>query len=184
MKELESNAGIKFLKLERPGELEKFHIHTSALGDKAYQFDFFKGLGMVDYEETFKIWLREFPKPIFIIAVKEASIVGWVYIEEWGDIAKDGDSIYILRAIETAKGMREGKLGFRLVVLGLRQIVGYLLTKPMNAKAEKFFKDIGFMEREEFKRCPIELRMHPGYIIFPPFKKRSLLERSTEYFGH
>jgi hypothetical protein len=154
------------------------------LGDSRSEgkFGFFKGLGMVDYPRAFKTWLREFPRPIFIVATKNKTIVAWVYITNWKSPSKDGDSIYVLRAIETLGQFRSRKLGFRLLILGLSQTPGYMITKPLNEKAEGFFKKAGFMAEGDFKRCPIDLSGYHGYLILPPFKKFLILKNSDRYF--
>jgi hypothetical protein len=105
VKNLATSGIYKFHKLENVDDIDKFELGLSE-SQPADNFEFFKGLGMVDYLKSIKTWLREFPKPIFIIAVKENSIVAWVYITGWKEPSKDGDSIYVLRAIETLSRLR------------------------------------------------------------------------------
>lgn len=181
MKKLAKSGVYTFIKLESVDDVDKFEVGLDEDQSEG-EFGFFKGLGMVNYSKTFKSWLREFPRPIFIVTVKNNSIVAWVYITDWNEPSKDGDSIYVLRAIETIGRFRGRKLGFRLLVLGLNQTAGYMVTKPLNDKAEKFFKNSGFMAEKEFKRCPIDLSRHHGYLILPPFKKQQMLRDSHRYF--
>ncbi|UCG71044.1 MAG: GNAT family N-acetyltransferase [Thermoplasmata archaeon] len=181
MKELAKSGVYTFIKLESVEDVDKFQIEIAG-EESDDKFGFFKGLGMVEYSKTFKTWLREFPRPIFIVAMKENALVAWVYITNWNEPSKEGDSIYVLRAIETLKRFRGRKLGFRLLVLGLNQTSGYMVTKPVSQKSEKFFKKAGFMGENEFKRCPVDLSSHHGYLILPPFKKQKILENSDRYF--
>ncbi len=183
MKKLAKSGVYTFVKLESVEDIEKFEIGLPGEQSEG-QFGFFKGLGMVQYSKTFKTWLREFPRPIFIITIKENTIVAWVYITNWKEPSKEGDSIYVLRAIETLGRFRSRKLGFRLLILGLNQISGYMVTKPLNAMSESFFRKAGFMGENEFKRCPIDLSSHHGYLILPPFKKYKILEESHRYFSN
>lgn len=182
MKELAKSGVYTFVKLENVNDIENLEIGLadSRPGGK---FGFFKGLGMVSYSRAFKTWLREFPRPIFIVATKNKTIVAWVYVTNWNAPSKDGDSIYVLRAIETLEQFRSRKLGFRLLVLGLNQTSGYMITKPLNDKAEKFFRKSGFMAEKDFKRCPINLSGYHGYLILPPFKKYLILKNSKRYFS-
>jgi hypothetical protein len=181
VKKLAASGVYTFIKLENVDEIDRYEI--GLIDPKSeHTFEFFKGLGMVDYSKSFRTWLRAFPKPIFIIAVKNNSIVAWVYITDWNDPSKDGDSIYVLRAIETLQKFRGRKLGLRLLMLGLNQTSGYMVTKPLNNKAESFFRSAGFMAENEFKRCPIDLTSYHGYLILPPFKKFQILNKSNLYF--
>jgi hypothetical protein len=182
VKKLAKSGVYSFLKLESVDDVDKLEIGLND-SEPESKFHFFKGLGMVEYSKTFKTWLREFPKPIFIVTVKENTIVAWVYITNWNEPSKEGDSIYVLRAIETLERFRGRKLGFRLLVLGLNQTSGYMVTKPVSEKSEKFFRKSGFMGENEFKRCPIDLTSHHGYLILAPFKKQKILDNSHHYFS-
>jgi hypothetical protein len=117
------------------------------------------------------------------MAVKDHKVVAWVYIDEWAEgVAQDGYPIYVLRAIETQSNLRKSKIGFRLVLLGLREIVGYMITKPITPLALKFFKKMGFKERDSFRNCPFELRKYPNYLILPAYVKKDLLDKTDQYF--
>lgn len=181
MKKLGKSGVYTFFKLESVEDVDKFEVGL-ATSEADCRFGFFKGLGIVDYPKTFKTWLREFPRPIFIVAVKENQVVAWVYITDFKAFSKEGDSIWVLRATETLERYRGRKLGYRLLVLGLNQTTGFMITKPLNVKSEGFFRKSGFMAENEFKRCPIDLSKHHGYLLLPPFKKYKILDHSKRYF--
>jgi GNAT superfamily N-acetyltransferase len=152
---------------------------------KLKEFEFFKQMGIINYKETFKAWLRKFPKPIFIIAMEDDWILGWIHIDEWGEgVARDGNPVYILRAIETVPELRKRKIGYRLVLLGLQLTVGYMVVKPINQRAEVFFKRIGFREKKEFRHPPMDLTKHPTYRILPMGRKQELVTNLNSYFGN
>ena len=182
VKELAKSGVYTFVKLEGADDVNKFEIGFADTESK-HEFGFFKGLGMVNYSKSFKTWLREFPRPIFIAATRHDMIIAWVYITNWNKPSRDGDSIYVLRAIETIERFRSRKLGFRLLTLGLNQTSGYMITKPLNEKAERFFRKAGFMGENDFKSCPIDLSGYSGYLILPPFKKQQILKDSDRYFS-
>jgi hypothetical protein len=174
-----------YIKLEEASEVGKFKV-VGEDTDSRFSgggFDFFRGLGIIGYEKTFKIWLRKFPRPIFIVAVEEGNIISWVFIEEWPETASDGSPVYVLRAIETIPSMRKRRIGKRLLMLGLQQTVGYMLTKPLTHDAEQFFRRAGFMDEKELKKSPIDLNRHPGYLVLPPFKKNLLMADFEKYFA-
>ena len=183
MQELAKTADLVFYKLEDASEVNKFRI--LGMEDGRFQgggFEFFRGLGIIGYEKTFKIWLRKFPRPIFIVAVKANEIVSWVFLEEWEIAATDGMAIWVLRAIETLPSMRQKKIGYKLLMLSAQQCVGYLVTKPLTPEASRFFKLAGFMEPAEFKKAPFDQSRNPGHLIMPPYRKAMLLEKMSEHF--
>jgi len=182
--ELARSGDLIFYKFEEPSEINKFHILGSEDGRfSGGGFEFFRGLGIIGYDKTFKIWLRKFPRPIFIVAAKGNHIYSWVFIEEWLEEASvDGMAVWVLRAIETLPSERRKKIGFRLVVLGAKQSTGYLITKPLTPEAERFFRMCGFMSPKEFKKPPIDFTRHPGHLILPPYKKEQLIEQVDDYF--
>ncbi len=182
MKELAKSGVYTIVKLESTDDVDKFTIGLGNGGAEG-EFGFFKGLGVVNYSKTFKTWLREFPRPIFITVIKDNVILAWIYITGWKDISKDGDSIYVLRAIETLERFRGRKFGYKLLIQGLNQISGYMVTKTLKEKAERFFKKAGFMRENEFKKCPIDFSGRHGYLILPPFKKHEILKDSYRYFS-
>jgi hypothetical protein len=181
--ELARGGDLIFYKLEEPSEVGKFRI--MGMEDGRFSgggFEFFRGLGIIGYENTFKIWLRKFPRPIFLVAVKGTELVSWVFIEEWDEAARDGMAVWVLRAIETIPPQRRRKIGFKLLLLGAEQSVGYMLTKPLTPEAERFFRGAGFMAPKEFKKAPMDMSRHPGYLILPPFKKAQILSQMSNYF--
>ncbi len=184
MKELAKGGDLIFYKFEEASEIEKFRIRGVEDGRfSGGGFEFFRGLGIIGYEKTFKMWLRKFPRPIFIAGVKGNDVVSWIFIEEWlEESALDGMAVWVLRAIETIPPERRKKIGYRLVLLGAQQSVGYLITKPLTPEAERFFRTTGFMSPKEFKKPPIDLSRHPGHLILPPYKKNELLSQISNYF--
>ena len=183
MLELARGGDLVFYKFEEASEVSKFHIVGVDEGRYAGGgFEFFRGLGIIGYEKTFKIWLRKFPRPIFIAGVKGHDIVSWVFLEEWEQAAYDGMAVWVLRAIETLPPLRKKKIGYRLLILSAQQCFGYLVTKPLTREADKFFRDAGFMVPEEFLKPPMDLSQHPGHLILPPYKKTVLLDQLPIYF--
>ena len=140
-------------------------------------------MGIINYKETFKAWLRKFPKPIFMVAMDKDWVLGWIHIDEWGEgVARDGSPVYVLRAIETVPKLRKRKIGYRLALLGLKLTVGYMLVKPINQRAELFFKKFGFKEKKDFKYQPVKLIKHPTYLILPMSNKRDLITNVKTWF--
>ena len=177
MKELARN-GYVYFKLEDPGEVDAFQIKNSFEDG----FEFFRGLGIIGYEKTFKMWLRKFPRPIFIAAVDSREMVSWAFVEEWEEMAKDGASVYVLRAIETLPRLRSKKIGFRIMLLVLQQTIGYLLVKPLTHDGERFFRGLGFVDETEYRNPPVDLSKHKGYLLLAPFKRKHLLQNASMYF--
>jgi GNAT superfamily N-acetyltransferase len=167
----------EFCHVEDPQDIE----HLSVDG-----FEFFKGLGIIDYRKTFMAWLRKFPKPLFFVVIQKDRIISWVHVDEWRHgVAKDGNAINILRAIETLPSYRSRKIGYRLVFLALQHTVGYMITKPVSPAAKRFFRDIGFKEEKEFRSCPIDMSAHPGYLVLTLSDKRDFVrEFSRKYLGN
>jgi hypothetical protein len=164
----------EFCHVEDPQDIEALSVEG---------FEFFKGLGIIDYKKTFMAWLRKFPKPLFFVVIQKNRIVSWVHIDEWRfGVAKDGNGIKILRAIETLPAYRSRKIGYRLVFLGLQHSVGYMITKPISPAAKRFFKDIGFKEEKECRSCPVDMSHHPGYMVLTLQDKRDFLRQFTDKF--
>ena len=181
--ELGRAGDLIFYKLEDASEVGKFRILSMEDGRFAGGgFEFFRGLGIIGYEKTFKIWLRKFPRPIFIAVVRGHDLMSWVFLEEWEDSANDGMAIWVLRAIETLPSMRKKKVGYKLLILAALQCVGYLVTKPLTPEADRFFRGGGFMAPNEFKKAPYDVSRHPGHLILPPYKKNALAEQYSNYF--
>lgn len=152
-------------------EVDKFEILEEDGG-----FDFFHGLGIIGYSKAFKMWLRRFPRPILIVAVDKKKVLGWIYVEEWTEGSEEGMPVQVLRAIEVLPELRKKKIGANLVMLSLKEISGYMITKPLTHEAEIFFKKIGFMDPKEFKKPPVDLSKHPKYLILPVYKRDILVK--------
>jgi hypothetical protein len=178
MKELGKNRYVYF-KLERPNEIDTFQVRSEPEGG----FDFLKGLGIIGYERTFKMWLRKFPTPIFIVAINSREMVSWGFVEDWGAPANDGNTVFVLRAIETLPKLRSKKIGFKLMLLILQQTTGYLLVKALTPDGEKFFRNLGFKDESQFANPPVDLSKHSGYLILPPYERKNLLGEFEKYFG-
>lgn len=167
-----------YIKLFDPKEVDRFKIDE--IGGE--RLSFLKELGIISYRDTFKAWLRKFPRPILIFCVEDRRVIAWVYVEEWDSFARDGEPVYVLRSIETSRVRRKKKIGFRLLLLSARETPGYLITKPINEGARRFFLSNGFIDKDEMPRPPIDLQRNPGYLILPPFKKNTLLKDMDDYF--
>ena len=177
MKTLMRMEDYEFCHVEDPQDIEELSVEG---------FEFFKGLGIIDYKKTFMAWLRKFPKPLFFVVIKKGQIVSWVHIDEWRHgVARDGNGINILRAIETLPKYRSRKIGYRLVFLGIQHAVGYVITKPVSPSAKRFFNDIGFREEKDCRSCPIDMSTHPGYMVLTLTDKRDFVRQFTrKYLGN
>lgn len=183
MRQLRVSGGLKYIRLDEASEVSSFDIPSAELGGGKYHgFEFFRGLGIIGYDKTFKIWLRKFPRPIFIVAAEGRKVVSWVFIEEWSEPTKDGSSAYVLRAVETLHAYRSKRIAYRLLLLGLQNSVGHMLTKPLTPEAKYFFKSMGFLEVHDMNKSPIDMSKHPGYLILPTFKKAQILSKIDDYF--
>ncbi len=178
MRLLHQDEGLKYYQLEIASEVDKINIAEEDKG-----FDFFHGLGMVGYKRAFKMWLRKFPRPVLIVALKDRDVVGWDFVEEWGKDSREGLPVHVLRAIEVLPEFRKKGIGKALVILSLKLIPGYLITKPMTPDAERFFKKIGFKSPKDFKEPPVDLSKNPKYMIFPIYKKYILINDFDQTSG-
>lgn len=179
MRELWKDNNFAYLKLEEPKEVDNFVI--KGIEEEEGGFDFFKGLGIIGYSSTFKAWLRKFPRPIFLVAVRKNEVISWMYVEEWEDAARDGYPVYVLRAVETLPELRGRRIAFRLFLLVLRFTAGYIITKPLTPDARRFFERIGFMEQKELSRPPIDLSHRSNYLVFPVHERNEILEEFEGY---
>ena len=161
---------ISYMKLENAREVEKLEIPEEEGG-----FDFFHGLGIIGYEAAFKMWLRKFPRPIVLVAISSGITIGWTYVEEWNEVSRDGMSVYVLRAIEVHPDFRRKGVGKTLLILALREIVGYLILKPLTEEGRKLFKNIGFKEPSEFRRSPVDVSKQPNYLILPLYIREKII---------
>lgn len=171
MKNLLTDGDISYMKLESAGEAEKLDIPEDEGG-----FDFFHGLGIIGYEQAFKMWLRKFPRPILIVALQPSNtVIGWVFIEEWNEPSSEGMPVYVLRAIEVHPEFRRKGLGKKLLILGLKEINGYMIAKPITKQGERFFRDMGFMSADEFRRVPVDTSKQPRYLILPLYRREKAI---------
>lgn len=179
MKELWKDKDYLYLKLERASEIDSFIIR--GVEEENGGFDFFRGLGIIGYQSTFKAWLRRFPRPIFLVAAKNKQIISWIFVEEWEEVARDGYPVYVLRAIETLPEFRGRRIGFKLFLLVLRETAGHIITKPLTPEAMKFFKRLGFLEEKEMNTSPVDLSNEPSYLVFPAYVRKEMLEAFAEF---
>ncbi len=178
MEVLRKHRGKKYIQLTEPEDIDRFIVDEVGSASFSLLYD----LGIPDYVKTFKTWLRKFPRPIFIICAEDKEILGWVYGEEWSDYALDGEPVYVLRTIETAVEDRGKGIGYRLLLLMAGETPGYLITKPINERARKFFLENEFLDKDDMKSSSINLQSYPGYLILPPYRKRKLIKDENQYF--
>lgn len=181
MRELAGDGAYAYVKLEEPADVDRLQVRSVETGPEG--FEFFRGLGIVGYARTFKAWLRHFPRPIFLAALREREIVSWAFLEVNSEPARDGSPIYLLRAIETLPELRRKRIGYRLLLLALGQVTGYVLTKPLTKEARVFFFRAGFEDLEAEEHPPVEPRRYAGYAVLPPHRRRDALARASEYFS-
>lgn len=150
------DGGLRISKLEYPYELDKLKIG---------RFEYFnKHLGMSDYAGNFRSWLKR-QSVTLIVGIDDVTINGWVMTERWKQNAKDGLSVYVLRAIEVSPSIARKGIGKALFLLSFKACPGHMLTKPVNAIAKAFFLSLGF--QEPGKNCPVDLSSYPGYLFLP-----------------
>ncbi len=172
MKELLSREDISYYKLESPREVDKIDIPEEEGG-----FDFFHGLGIIGYDQAFKMWLRKFPRPVLIIAVQRNTVVGWVYVEEWNEVAYDLMPVYVLRAIEIHPDFRRMHIGCTLLMLVLKETNGYVIAKPLTSEGESFFKEAGFKSADDFRKVPLDISKQPKYLILSPYMRDRIIDK-------
>src|SRR3990172_5315773 len=180
MRELAREGGFTYVKLQEPAAIDRVQVRGQETDPRG--FEFFRGLGIVGYARTFKAWLRHFPRPIFLAALREREVVSWVFVEQHGEHARDGNPVYVLRAIETLPELRRKRLGYRLLLLVLTLVTGHVLTKPLTKEARTFFLRAGFEDLTEDGRSTVEPRKFPGYIAMTPHRRREVVAKIGEYF--
>ncbi len=155
--------------VEEAVEIDEFKIGS---------LNFFHLYGIVDYSETFKIWLRKFPRPIFIVAVKGRIIIGFIYIDSWEELPF---VVNVLRAQETEEHLREKRIGYKLFLLGAYLSPEYIITKPLTEKSREFYRKLGF---EDIYKIPMFSNYHQvvGYMGLPNDKKREQVAQISNYF--
>ncbi len=180
MRELARDDPYVYVKLEESADVDRVQIRSVETDPDG--FEFFRGLGIVGYAKAFKAWLRHFPRPIFLAALREREVVAWAFFEEHSEPAADGNPVWILRAIETRPELRGRRLGYRLLLLGLAQVTGHVVTKPLTKEARAFFVRAGFMDLVDDRHPPVEPRRFAGYLALPPHRRREALAHLAEYF--
>ncbi len=180
MRELARDGAYAYVKFEESADVERVQIRSVETDPDG--FEFFRGLGIVGYAKTFKAWLRHFPRPIFLAALRDRELVSWAFFEENSERARDGNPVYLLRAIETLPELRGKRVGYRILLLGLSQVTGHVLTKPLTQEARAFFLRAGFAELATDERPPVEPRRFAGYLALPPHRKREALAHLVDYF--
>ena len=180
MRELARDEPYVYVKFEEPADVDRVLIRSVETGPEG--FEFFRGLGIVGYARTFKAWLRHFPRPIFLAALRDRELVSWVFVEEASEPARDGSPMHLLRAIETLPELRRKRIGYRLLLLALGQVTGYVLTKPLTKEARSFFVRAGFADLDAEEHPPAEPRRFAGYVVLPPHRRREALARVADYF--
>jgi len=177
---LATDSANLYVQLEESLDVEAYQIHTSETHPEG--FEFFRGLGIMGYERTFKMWLRKFPRPIFLASVRGREMLSWAFVEESTEPSRDGFPIYVLRAIETLPPQRRRRVGYRLLLLASAMVTGYLVVKPLTRDAHRFFSGAGFVELESLPQPPIQATRMPGYMILLPPKREALVTSIPAHF--
>ena len=180
MREIARDHAFAYVKFEESADVDRVQIRSVETDPEG--FEFFRGLGIVGYARTFKTWLRHFPRPVFLAALRDREVVAWAFLEENSEQAADGSPVYLLRAIETLPELRGKRIGHRLLLLACGQVTGYLLTKPLTKEARRFFLRAGFSDLEGDAKPPVDPRRFAGYVVMPPHRRREALARLSEYF--
>ena len=162
------NEGKRYVLLEHPEEVE--HISLKRPG-------YFKEvLGMSDYLESFKSWIRR-PEPLLFGCLAQNLLLGWSMFERWEKSDKDRTPIFVLRMIEVAAEYRGKKIGHHLMVLVMETAPGHLVTRPLTQKSSDFFKKLGFIEPPQ--GLSIELQDKYGYLLLPTVTKFRFVENDS-----
>ena len=166
---ISEDSDYKYYLIEEDKELDAFEIGT---------FSFFRLYGIENYEESFKMWLRKFPRPNFIIGVKDRIIISFIYIDPWEELPMVAN---VLRAQETVEQLREKKIWYKMFLLGLALTPEYLLTKPLTARAKVFYERIGFVDVHNMSLFS-NYHQLTGYLALPLNKKSEHMEKIKTYF--
>ncbi len=163
------DSSIKYYIMENPQDIDEFKIDN---------LNFFHLYGVVDYKETFKIWLRKFPVPTLIAGIKNNEIVSFIYIDPWEELP---NIVYVLRAQETAERMREKKIGYKMFLLGAFFTPDMIITKPLTKKSKEFYMRIGFVEAKNMSRFRTYHAL-TGYLALPISKKNEHINNLKDFF--
>ncbi len=156
--------------VEEAHEVDKF---------KFGEFSFFHLYGIVDYTETFKIWLRKFPRPTVIFATKGDLVVSFIYIDPWEELP---EIVNVLRAQETVEKYRKKRIGYKMFLLGAVLTPDYIITKPLTEQSRNFYIRLGF---EKIENISIFRNYHQitGYLALPINKKRKHIDEIEHFFS-
>ncbi len=180
MRELGRDATYTYVAFHGPDDAAHVLVPEE---DDPEGFEFFRGVGIIGYQETFKLWLSRFPRPLFIAALKDREVVSWAFVEGWREASRDGQPVSVLRAIETLPRLRGQRIGLRVLTLAARDRAGYLITKPLTERAVGFFRTAGFRKEDEIQGSPINLAKHSGYLILTPEARENLLAEKESLFA-
>ncbi|HKZ63767.1 MAG TPA: hypothetical protein VJ400_04915, partial [Thermoplasmata archaeon] len=89
MREIARDATYGYVRFEEPEDVDRVQIRGVETDPEG--FEFFRGLGIVGYAQTFRTWLRHFPRPIFLAALRDREVVSWAFLEHSADPARDGN---------------------------------------------------------------------------------------------
>ena len=143
---------------------------------------FKRTLGMSDYLGSFGSWIER-RGPVLVGCLSEAQLLGWCMFEPWERSDRDRTPIFLLRTIEVDAKAREQGTGKHLMDLVFRLAPGHIITHPLNAHAQRFFKHLGFIEAPEVLRE--EMRDRYGYLLLPTLAKQELtLDRPDDLVLH
>ena len=180
MRILASDSTNLYVQMEEAPDIEAYQIRTQEADTDG--FEFFRGLGIMGYERTFKLWLRKFPRPVFLAAVREREVLSWIFVEESSEPTRDGFPLFVLRAVETLPALRRRKIGYRLLLLACAQVTGYLLVKPLTPDARRFFTAAGFLDLEGMPQPPVPPSRVPGYLVLLPPAREALVGAIPAHF--
>src|SRR2546422_9871762 len=124
MRELAREGPFAYVQFEESADIDRVQIRSVETDPEG--FEFFRGLGIVGYAQAFQAWLRQFPRPVFLAAVRDREVVSWMFLEQNSEVARDGNPVFILRAIETRPELRGKRLGYRLRLPAPRQGTGHV----------------------------------------------------------
>jgi len=143
------------------------------------RFDFFRSFGILDYEKTFKAWLRKFPRPIFIAALRgtHREVVGWNYVDEWNESSsRDGFSVHVVRAIEVQNDLRRDHIGAHMLKLSFRKVAGHVVAKPVSVGADQFFLSEGFRHVDDDAPFVLPIDLPTNHVFMHSFTRLKVLQ--------
>ncbi len=166
---LSSDSNYRYYLIDEATELDSFDVR---------KLSFFHLYGIVDYLETFKMWLRKFPRPLLILGVKDRTVTAFVYIDHWEELPLVAN---VLRAQETSESLRGEKIGYKMFLLGIYLTPEYMITKPLTKKAKEFYSRLGFVDAKQINVFKSYHQL-TGYLALPLDKKDEHIKKIREYF--